>query len=264
MKRHATLAVCGLVLMLAVGPVLGTTIRPGFDSSDLYPNDDESTGQVPIGFTINFFGSTWSTLYANNNGNLTFTEPLWTYTPFPLTGQNTVIIAPFFADVDTRPTGSDVLRYGPGTVGSHLAWGATWNGVGYFNQHADLLNKFQVVLIDRSDIAAGDFDFEFNYEQILWDTGDVSNVSARAGYSNGVTGADERSYEIPGSAVPDSFFDVYVDTGLIYRSNIGVPGRFLFEVRSGQVQPVIPEPLTLTACLMGLGVLSLKLRRRLA
>ena len=167
--------------------------------------------------------------------------------------------------MDTRPAGSDVLRYGPGTVGSHPAWGATWNGVGYYEEHADRLNRFQVVLIDRSDIAAGDFDFEFNYGQIQWDIGDASSdVSARAGYSNGVTGADERSYEIPGSGVPDSFFDIYLDTGLIYRSNIGVPGRFLFEVRSGQVQPVIPEPLTLTACLMGLGALGLKLRRRLA
>jgi hypothetical protein len=58
---------------LAQGPIV-----PGFNANSLAGNDDGSTGAVPIGFAlpINFFGSPASTLFVNNNGNVTFDQPL--------------------------------------------------------------------------------------------------------------------------------------------------------------------------------------------
>jgi len=56
-------------------------------------------------------------------------------------------------------------------------FGVTWPGVGCYNQNATHRNFFQVVLVDRSDVAAGDFDIEFNYDQIQWETGDFSGGS---------------------------------------------------------------------------------------
>jgi hypothetical protein len=144
-------------------------IRPGFAADFLAANDDGSTGLIPLGFTANFFGNPYTGAYLNNNGNMTFNNPLSTFTPFGLTGPlANPIIAPFFADVDTRGVGSDLMRYGPGTVGGRTAFGVTWAGVGvgFFSSRVDLLNKFQVVLVERSDIAPGDFDIEFNYDQI--------------------------------------------------------------------------------------------------
>ena len=47
-------------------------IRSGFDGNTLARNDDGSTGLVGIGFDTNFFGTTYSQLYVNNNGNVTF------------------------------------------------------------------------------------------------------------------------------------------------------------------------------------------------
>jgi hypothetical protein len=269
LRNVAVLAVCGLFLMALVGPASAVNIRTGFSSNYLAANDDGSTGQILLPFSINFFGTTYSGLYANNNGNLTFTGPMYSYTPWHLAGTGTVIIAPFFADVDTRSyPSSDLLRYGSGTVGGRLAWGATWDGVGvgYYSYNTDRLNKFQVVLIDRSDVAAGDFDFEFNYDQIQWDTGEVSATSAVAGYSNGMTGSAEKTYEIPGSLVSGAFFDSNLDTGLIRNSSSGQPlGRYLFEVRSGEVHPaIIPEPLTMATFLFGVTVLGSRIRRRLS
>jgi hypothetical protein len=52
-----------------------------FTDSTLAANDDGSTGLVSIGFNLNFYGSNYSNLYVNNNGNTTFTGPLSTYTP---------------------------------------------------------------------------------------------------------------------------------------------------------------------------------------
>ncbi len=53
-----------------------TAIRsqPGFNSYTLPANDDGYTDNVPLGFTANFFQRTYTSLYVNNNGNVTFRE----------------------------------------------------------------------------------------------------------------------------------------------------------------------------------------------
>jgi hypothetical protein len=226
--------------VFTISQVLGPgAVRPGFDTNVLPHNDDDSTGLVSMGFPINFFSTTYTQLYVNNNGNLTFDQALPDFTPFPLASTQRVIIAPFFADVDT--TVGNELTYGTGTVGGHAAFGATWPGVGCFAQNISVLDTFQVVLIDRSDIGSGDFDIEFNYDSIQWETGQASGgdanclggSSARVGFSNG-SAMPGTFFELPGSGIPGSFLDSNLTTGLIHSSrSSGQLGRYLFEVRSG-------------------------------
>ena len=79
------------------------TIRPGFDQQILDRNDDDSTGIVPMGFFINFFGNSNATLYVNNNGNVTFdSSAIGVHTLETLASLGIEVIAPFWADVDTR------------------------------------------------------------------------------------------------------------------------------------------------------------------
>jgi hypothetical protein len=73
-----------------------------FTDSSISPNDDGSSDLVPLGFTIDFFGVSRDALYVNNNGNVTFDSSLSAFTPFNLLSTTRAIIAPFFADVDTR------------------------------------------------------------------------------------------------------------------------------------------------------------------
>ena len=47
-------------------------------------NDDGSYGPNPLPFPVGFFGTTYASVFVNNNGNVTFDGPLSTYTPFPL------------------------------------------------------------------------------------------------------------------------------------------------------------------------------------
>ncbi len=184
----------------------------------------------------------------NNNGNMTLDAPLSTFTPDPLNGLRREVIAPFWADVDTRATRSSVVAYGRDTVNGRPAFGANYINVGYFNSRDDRLNSFQVVLIDRSDTGAGNVDIEFNYERMEWETGDASGgrnglggSSARVGYSNG-TGSLVTSFELPGSSARGSFLDGSA-TGLIRRSlGSTVPGRLVFSARSG----VITQSLSVT------------------
>ncbi|RYZ70542.1 MAG: hypothetical protein EOP09_05920 [Proteobacteria bacterium] len=223
-------------------------MRDGFDGFTLDHNDDDYTDRVPIGFPINQFGTTWEDCYINNNGNVTFEWPESSYTPFPLRNLGFPIIAPFWADVDTRSNHSDPVTYGSGTVGGRDAFGVNWRNVGYFSYRSDKLNSFQLIFIDRSDISTGDFDIEFNYNQVLWETGSHSSSGgvngyggfpAREGLSNGTTQTIELQYS--GETIVQLDSDPVTDipnllTGLIYRSrNSTIPGRHLFQVRSGAV-----------------------------
>ncbi|MEO5720929.1 MAG: nidogen-like domain-containing protein [Chthoniobacterales bacterium] len=258
-RYHKYIAVGALTLALAPALILeanGQAIRsnPGFTTNTLARNDDGSTPAVPIGFTINFFGLVQSNLFVNNNGNVTFSAALSTFTPFSLRMTSTPIIAPFFADVDTRNLASGVVQYGIDTVGGRSAFAVNWFNVGYFSSKADKLNTFQLVLIDRSDTGSGNFDFEFNYSSIQWETGDSSGgtgglggSSARAGYSNG----GSTSLELNGSAVNGAFLDG--GPNALRSLTLGTPivGRAAFAVRNGIVQPppVIASPLAVTGTL---------------
>jgi hypothetical protein len=177
----------------------------------------------------------------NNNGNITFDRALSTFTPFGLLSTSTPIIAPYFGDVDTRSAGSDTVHYGRSfgatVIGGRPAFCVDWLNVGYFSSHADKLNSFQLVIVDRSDVSAGDFDIYFNYDKVQWETGDASGGSgglggspARVGYSNGVSTA----FELPGSGVHNAFLDSNTATGLIWNSRNSVQlGRYVFNVRNG-------------------------------
>ncbi len=214
----------------------------GFTTNTLARNDDGSTLLVPLAFTLNFFGANYSSLFVNNNGNVTLTDSLGTFTPFDLNSTQLPIIAPFFADVDTTNVRSEQVTYGTDVVNGRPAFGVNWQNVGYFASQADKLDSFQLVLINRSDLGAGNFDIEFNYDKIQWETGEASGgtgglggSSARAGYSNG-TGVAGTSFELPGSAVNGALLDSNLLTGLIHNSlNSGIPGRYGFQVRNGVV-----------------------------
>lgn len=223
-------------------------VRPGFSQNSLVRNDDESSLLVPIGFPIHLFGRTETHCFVNNNGNITFSSPISTFTPKPLQNLGHVIIAPFWADVDTRSPGSEMVRYSntSETVNGRPAFGINWIDVGYYAYQNDKLNSFQLVLIERTDTGVGNFDIEFNYNEVLWETGSASGgINGYGGFPSrsGLTNGLDRTIELAGSGktaiqldfLPSSGEPNYV-TGLVYRSrNSTVPGRYLFQVRGGVV-----------------------------
>jgi hypothetical protein len=266
----------GLVLALhPSGTALASPLRPGFNGSTLGITDDGSAGPIGLGFTANFFGSEHVSVYVNNNGNLTLDGVLDGFTPTAFSAADRRIIAPFFADVDTRASGS--VGYGTGQVDGRNAFGATWTDVGYFAEHAERTNTFQALLVDRSDTGAGNFDIEFNYAKVEWETGDSSGGSgglggdsARVGYSNG-TGTDGTFFELPGSGVAGSLLDGSPTALLEGSLNSDIAGRYVFHVRNDGISPDVeppdtdppdtppadvPEPATLLLGLSGLLLVS--------
>lgn len=226
--------------MLA-SPAPAGPLRSGFDASALPATDDGSSAATGLGFGVNFFGQTFSSVFVNNNGNLTFGTPLADFTPVPLGQLRSAVVAPFFADVDTTAGGT--VKYGTGTLNGRAAFAATWEDVGFYGGTGATRNTFQAVLIDRSDTGAGNFDLEFNYGAIRWESGDfnggvngVGGSTARVGYTNGSAAAGTY-YELPGSGVPGSFLDDGpTGTALVGGMlNSDTPGRYVLFGRDGQI-----------------------------
>jgi hypothetical protein len=264
--------ICGAMTLATAAPSFALAVRNGLPGTftNLAPNDDGSTGTVNLGFSANFFGTTYTDTFVNNNGNVTFGNFQGTFTPTILAGsQGLPIIAPFFADVDTRNAASGLVNYGQSTVDGRSAFVVNWPGVGYFPIAADKLNTFQLVLVDRSDIGAGDFDMEFNYDQVQWETGNASGgvnglggTSVAVGYSNGAAGASNVSFQLPGSFVNGALIDGGPNALISSSLNSNVAGRYLFNVRGGvvatdtgaQAVPVPPQVLG-TVLVAALGAL---------
>src|SRR4051794_19825536 len=243
MRAAAIFALLSSTALAASASAAAIVDDAACNTNVLPANDDGSTGSVALPFTVNFFGNEHSSLFVNNNGNVTFDSSMSTYTPFGLTaGGIPEVIGPFFGDVDTRGTGSDLVHYGATTFGGRQAFCVNWDGVagvGYYSNGTDKLNKFQLLLVDRSDSGAGNFDIIFNYDQIQWETGGASGgsdgrggYSAHVGYSNG-SGDTGTFFELPGSGINGALLDSNA-SGLIHDSRNSVtPGRYIFSVRNG-------------------------------
>jgi hypothetical protein len=147
-------------------------IGGGIGSVALAANDDSSTSAINLGFTLNFFGNNYTQFYINNNGNVTFQNSLGSYTPTGPQGASQPIISPFFADVDTRGTGSGLV-YLRTDIANQLI--VTWSQTGYFSAHTDKLDNFQLVLRGPAyNVPTGEGQVGFFYTNMQWEVGDAS------------------------------------------------------------------------------------------
>ncbi len=210
----------------------------GYGTESLLPNDDESSGKLALPFEINFFSGVYNNFFVNNNGNISFESNIGAYTPNAFPVSNQPMIAPWWADVDTRSSVS--------ADSSNNVWIAspnaetlvvTWDKVGYYSYGSDKTNDFQLVLRNRADTGAGNFDIDFRYNQLQWTTGSASEgvgglggVQAQAGYDAG----DSTNYfTLPGSRTADVL-------NIQHTSNVSVetPGLWTFAVRNGALPGV--------------------------
>jgi len=153
------------------GSAPGCYFAPDASYTSLAGNDDGSTGSIALPFTFNLYGTAYTSCFINNNGNITFTNSTSQFSAagFP-TGTALTMVAPFWADVDTRIGAT--LQY---KVESNRLI-ATWPGVGYFNQQTGLLNTFQVIISNGTDPGIGlGNNVAFYYGDMQWTTGSASS-----------------------------------------------------------------------------------------
>lgn len=199
---------------------------PGCTANIMPRNDDAYTAQIPLGFDVYFGNMIHSTLRISNNGYVAFGSqtPKW-WLLHNWTSYSVPLISMFYADVDTRPLGASPVTWGPITFAGRPALCVNWVNVGHYDMHDEVLNSFQLVLVNRSDLGVGDIDVYMNYDQIEWEY----TLAPRVGIYDG----SMVLHEIPGSNVLGSLIDggpqALIDNSL----NSSVLGRYVFELRNG-------------------------------
>ena len=137
-----------------------------------YRNDDGSTSLIPLSFPFCFYGTQYNQVYINNNGNLSFDAPYFEFTPAGFPIFDFAMVAPFWADIDTRASAGGVVYYK--SEPNRLT--VIWDGVGYYSGRVDKLNTFEVVITDGNDplIGVGN-NVAFSYSDMQWTTGEASD-----------------------------------------------------------------------------------------
>ncbi|XP_059181103.1 alpha-tectorin-like [Centropristis striata] len=230
-----------LLLVLLFGLIIGS-VTP--QTASLYPIsgttsarvDDGSSPRISLQRNFVYFGQTYSQIYVNHNGHLTFSNSWSRYTAqrFPLHGTRD-LIAPFWTDIDNRGNGQinyqqytsgsvlqratqDINQYFPGlTFSANWVLVATWYEVAYYS-YSGTRTTFQAVLI-----SGGQYSF------VLMNYGVIAQThrNVQAGFD---TIGSVHHFTIPGSfsssaTGPNSVFP--------RTSNVNVPGRWAFRTDHG-------------------------------
>ena len=218
------------------GRRFGTYLNSSFSGS--YSALDD--GSLAVGLTnifpegVPFYG-TYGQGFLNINGNISFSAASATYTPTAIPGLDQPTIAPYFADVDLRGGSGAVYRCDD-LSGALPRVIFTWWKVGYYNQHHNKLDSFQLILTNTDSVCDGSFEVEFRYEQLEWTTGDYSDGSnglggyeASAGFDRGNGSSDPNdAVALPGSHEPGVL-------QLVNRSNVDEAGVFRYMVAGGRL-----------------------------
>jgi hypothetical protein len=176
-------------------------VHPSDDGSYAGPHPDARATPVAIDLRAAFpeglslFDARVDHFFVNTNGNITFAAPLADPTPavFPVVGQP--MIAPWWADVDTRGGGNP----GGNAVCFHVEPGrlvVTWHDVRRSADRDDARDDFQLIVttsfrcpnVDRVDL-------EFRYHRCEWTAG-ADGAHAQVGFD---AGNGRNFYALPSS-----------------------------------------------------------------
>ncbi|XP_070554813.1 uncharacterized protein K03H1.5-like [Ptychodera flava] len=219
-------------------------------------NDDGGSGEYFVSIPFPFFDENHDSLWVNTNGVISFLTEVMTFTPdpFPL-DDNRRLVAPFWADVDTR-IGGDVyfrevtdpndrlLKKTKELIVQQFAdhqkfevmwlFIATWDDVAFYGSSpiGNLRNTFQCVLATN-----GRHSFAlYHYGNVTWTTGAASQGDPDTGLGGipaqvGFNAGDGINFVLVNGSRTQEV--VNIDTW----GNVDVAGRFLFQIDNKQMAP---------------------------
>lgn len=220
----------------AIGGGIGDVVTIGGNASGR--SDDGYSSAISLGYTFTFMGTDYTSFYANNNGNISFTSGNSGYNPQGPIGASIPTISIWFGDVDTRNLLSGVLHIRQDIANETIL---TWDHVGYYQSNGDKLNTFQMI-IRGSDYAVptGQGTIGFYWLDMPWEATNTSQTAA-VGFGDGA-----------GNGV------VLEGSNTAGLNDIVTNRKAWFNVNLDPVE--LPEPATLA--LMAFGLLGLGMSRR--
>jgi hypothetical protein len=208
--------------------------------------DDGSSPSLPLGFSTNWFGTSYDSIYVNNNGGISFDDGRGGFSDWgtiDLTTTTRPLVLPLFTDIDTRNAATSAVTYGPLSAAGNASFGSAsgycvnWVNVGEYNA-SGIKFSFQLIILDRG---SGNVDLIFNYDTVLAPTSS-SNGKFVIGYANPVnqTGTYVKASR---STVPGTLIDG-AGSSLTGSTNVtpSVNGRYLYEIRPGVAPTATPTP----------------------
>lgn len=254
------------------GTALDYAPRLGFACDDCSVGADGVDGAegLPIGFPINFYGTTYNDLFVNSNGSISFGAGSDNYDQ-PLNdvldGQAGVVA--YGMDLYNGDVANPLSTWGAGrqpdffywgrtTYDGHTAFAATWmNMQGCCNESADASEPratFQIMLVDAGD-GNGDVNIVLNY-------GSIDPISQGYNCDSGASRCLAAGLgTVDTSTGHVSYASLVDDDGVIYNGltatdtaddgthpmsqahlNSAVPGRFQFEMRDGALPQTATVP----------------------
>ncbi|WP_136635911.1 nidogen-like domain-containing protein [Pseudooceanicola onchidii] len=195
------------------------------------PRSDDGAFRIAAGAVfangLNVFGTTYSgdDIWIGTNGVMSFGTGAEAVPSSDGVDPSLDILAPFWADVDTRLNGEGIES---GPIWVDMQGGVltvTWEDVGRFRRSSDPSNLFQMQLTDRGN---GDFDLRFTYERIEWvQSTHETEVGAQMILSS--------------ARLPEPWIEAGEALTLDTRTgNTGITGRWLFEMRDGALPGLTP------------------------
>ena len=241
--RRRVLPVLIAALVMSPETARAVPLRSGFGGPTGYglpehclaPSDD---GSAPIDLTgafsdgLRLFGPGFRSAFINVDGAVTFLAPLGPFTASSVPQMGRPMIAPWYADADTRGGGQPLRN----NVCYHLEperLVVTWNNVGAHDASLDRLDDFQLIVTARRRcVLYGDADIELRYNRCAWTAG----LSRAPGEPDqhalvGLDAGNLRNYVVvPRSRTPEI-------ARMCDDSNVpgGAPGLWRFVLRSSDL-----------------------------
>lgn len=164
----------------------GCYVEPDATWSTLQACDDCNSPQISLPFNFCLYGSSYNSIYINSNGNVSFSTPYTTFTPVAFPNASFIMVAPFWADIDTRG-GLGEIRYKITPTAIYV----NWVNVGYYSMMGDKRNTFSLILTNGNDSVIGiGNNVAFCYKDMQWTTGSASGGSGGFGGSPAIVGAN--------------------------------------------------------------------------
>uniref|UniRef100_A0A8C5Q7X8 NIDO domain-containing protein n=1 Tax=Leptobrachium leishanense TaxID=445787 RepID=A0A8C5Q7X8_9ANUR len=219
---------------------------PAYNDHKTLAEDDGVSDEIHFRLPVKFFGTNFRKAFVNNNGGISFNEPIVSYTPEPFPIRKKYIMMPFWADVDPEICGDIFFgeRIDEFTLNKleqefayHLpdqffkpvwCFVVTWHKVAYYGSESDKTNTFQAILTTDHHHTF----VMYNYGNVEWTTGAASGgdpmtglggIQAQAGFN-----ADDEYFSIPGSR-SEHIVNIKDTT------NCNRNGRWLFQVDNFKV-----------------------------